>query len=179
MPEQCLWLALTVSVALARTFLALGFLDVRLKWPNDILLNGMKMAGMLIEMAAEPDAVDFMVIGLGLNVNTGSFPPALRGKATSLLLQAGRTFSRIDILASCLESIERAYGSFKKGDTLGYFDQWKQLTDIIGREVSVRLVDRTCSGVVKDLDMEGSLVLKDREGALHRVFSGDLTRLLG
>lgn len=102
-------LTLMAAVAAADAVQKRTGLTVRIKWPNDILVNGRKLAGILTEIGTEMDSLDFAVIGLGLNVNIprGSFPPGLRTPATSVLIEKGEPFPRIFLLRAWLEELEK------------------------------------------------------------------------
>lgn len=165
------------AVAAAETLLHLTTLDVKIKWPNDILANGKKVAGILTEISTEQGVVDYAVVGLGMNVNTPGFPDDIRMRATSVLIETGERFSRPEILREYLTR-EEAY--FRRLRTSGFgpiLERWKELADTIGRQIRVEMMDKTYIGCVDNIDPEGILILKDREGVSHRILSGDVTFL--
>jgi BirA family transcriptional regulator, biotin operon repressor / biotin---[acetyl-CoA-carboxylase] ligase len=165
------------AVAAAETLLHLTRLDVKIKWPNDILANGKKVAGILTEISTEKGVVDYAVVGLGMNVNTPGFPDDIRMRATSVLIETGERFSRPEILREYLTR-EEAY--FRRLRTSGFgpiLERWKELADTIGRQIRVEMMDKTYVGCVENIDPEGILILKDRKGASHRILSGDVTFL--
>lgn len=165
------------AVSAAEVLLPLKGLNVRIKWPNDILVNGKKAAGILTEISTERGSVDYAVVGLGMNVNTPAFPEDISEKATSLLIERGERFSRIDLLR---EYLRRQEASYRRLGTFGFeliLDRWKELADCIGREIRVEMMDKTYVGWVEDIDPEGILILKDREGVSHRIVSGDVVLL--
>jgi len=168
---------LLASLAVAETLLSLGLQGVKIKWPNDVLLNGRKAAGILTEAGTEIEAVDYVVIGLGLNVNTRKFPRELNRTATSLCLETGRSFERSGILAAVLRRLEGYYDSLGRGGAGPLIEKWKTLTDILGRRVSVDVMGRRLSGVVQDLDRDGALVVRARNGEIHKVLSGDIHQI--
>ena len=86
------------AVVLAETLITLTKIKLRIKWPNDILVKGKKLAGILTEISTEMDAVNYIVVGLGLNVNTPKFPAEIRGIATSILIETGEFFSRVILI---------------------------------------------------------------------------------
>lgn len=179
-PNEAPKLTLMASVAAAETVLSLAPMDVAIKWPNDILIKGRKAAGILTEMNAEMDRIHYVVIGLGLNVNTPaeSFPPDIRDKATSILIETGRVFPRALVLRRYLELLEEQYEGFKTHGFDPVMKRWKELTDIIGKRISVDVLDTTFTGYVQDLSDDGFLILRDEErGTLRRIISGDVSLL--
>lgn len=169
-PKMTFMTAVAVADALSRS----TSLKVNVKWPNDILVNGKKVAGILTESSMEMDAIEYMVIGLGLNVNTAVFPGSLKEKATSVLLETGRPFSRAGLVREYLQDFERYYEQFKSSGPVPIIKRWRALTDMIGRRVSVDVIDRTYTGIVQEIDDDGVLILKDRRGRSYRIFSGDV-----
>ncbi|MBN1102722.1 MAG: biotin--[acetyl-CoA-carboxylase] ligase [Deltaproteobacteria bacterium] len=165
---------LLASLAIAETLLSLGFRGVKIKWPNDVLLNGRKVAGVLAEAGTQIEAVDYVVIGLGLNVNTRVFPRDLKRTATSLFLETGRIFERSRLLALVLRFMEGFYDSLGRGGVGPLIEKWKGLTDILGRHVSLEVMGRNLSGVVEDLGRDGALIIRSRNGGTHKVLSGDI-----
>ncbi|MBP1721291.1 MAG: biotin--acetyl-CoA-carboxylase ligase, partial [Deltaproteobacteria bacterium] len=151
----------------------------RVKWPNDILVSGRKIAGILTEISTEPDAIDYVVVGLGINVNVPArqFPKEIRERATSILVETGKTHSRTAILRSFLEHFEGTYALFREGRFPLILDRWKAYAGATGRYVRVEQVGRVLSGEIQDVDEDGFLLLRDEKGHLHRIVSGDVTYL--
>ena len=172
-------LTLLTAVAAADALESQTGLPIRIKWPNDILVRGRKLAGILTEIGTEMDAVDFAVIGLGLNVNIplASFPPDLRSPATSVLIEKGQPFPRVRLLQAWLEALETYYSIFRQGDFKVILSRWKILTDIVGSRIAVELPGRRYAGEVQEVDENGVLILKEPDGTLQRIFSGDITLL--
>ena len=108
-PMELPQITLTTAVAVVRAVRRVAGLAPGIKWPNDLLLNGKKLGGILTEMETESDRIRHVVVGLGLNVNNPGFPPELAATATSLALEAGRTFSRVNLLQAWLEEFEALY----------------------------------------------------------------------
>jgi len=167
------------SVAAAETLLSLTPASVNIKWPNDILIGGRKVAGILTEISADMDRIHYVIVGLGVNVNipAESFPPEIRDSATSIFMETGRGYSRIRILQSYLESFEAHYETFNTEGFEPVMNRWRQLTDVMGKRITVDLINRTYTGVVLDVDDDGFLILQDNKGALMKIVSGDVTLL--
>ncbi len=176
-PTEAPRLTLMTSVAVAEAIEDMTDLNCRIKWPNDVLIGGKKVAGILTEIHSEMDAVNFVVLGIGINVNTplDSFPDELKAKASSLLIETGRIVSRVELLRACLERIEARYEEFNKGRFDDVMDCWRERSDIIGREIEVDMINRRFRGVAVEFDADGVLILKDGEGNTQRIFSGDVT----
>lgn len=151
----------------------------RVKWPNDILAGGGKIAGILTEISTEPDTVDYIVVGIGLNVNIAArrFPKEIRYRATSLLLETGKTHSITAILRSLLETFERTYALFLEGKFPLVLERWRDYAGIMGLFGRVDQVGRVLAGEIQDVDDEGALLIRDEQGQLHRIVSGDVTYL--
>jgi len=156
------------SLTLARTIIDLFGIDVRLKWPNDLLVDERKICGMLSELEAEADRVVFINVGLGLNVNND--PSGLEPAATSLKAILGRNISKKEILALFLNAFEQ------RMQTGGYdhvIEDWKTYTVTLNREVRVVTTREVLTGRAVDVDDNGALVLQQPDGSLQKILYGD------
>jgi BirA family biotin operon repressor/biotin-[acetyl-CoA-carboxylase] ligase len=170
-------LTLLVGGVAAEVLQAAGA-PVRLKWPNDVLLptpaGPRKVAGILTEMASERERVRHVVVGVGLNVNTRAFPAELADRATSLMLAAGRPFDRGTLLAGLLDALEPAYEQFVAEGPAQAIERWRRHADL-GRRCRIERDGAVIEGITLDVDGEGTLRVRDDEGRIHRVLSGELT----
>ncbi|MDA8124360.1 MAG: biotin--[acetyl-CoA-carboxylase] ligase [Deltaproteobacteria bacterium] len=175
-PSEASRLVLLTAVAVAEALRETTGLAATIKWPNDILVGGRKMAGILTELAMEMDAVNYMVIGLGLNVNIdeAAFPAEFRSAATSVLLETGVPFSRVLLLRRFLEAFENRYLLFRESGFAPILARWKTLTDMTGRQVTVQTVGGSYRGKVAGFDGDGFLILRDEKGGKLRLVSGDV-----
>lgn len=164
--EQLPLVNLAASIALSQALFGLG-VDSTLKWPNDVLINGRKVAGILSEVLDAVGPEQAVVLGVGLNVNVEEFPEELRGTATSLSLEAGASFDLIETLIQFLIRFEILLESFPDGMAEVYID----LCETIGRRVRVQSGNSVVEGKAVRIDAAGHLVL---EGG-HTVTAGDLT----
>ncbi|HYA15181.1 MAG TPA: biotin--[acetyl-CoA-carboxylase] ligase [Syntrophales bacterium] len=177
-PNEAPKLTLMASVAVAETLLSMTSLkNINIKWPNDILINGRKIAGILTEISMEMDRIDYIVVGVGINVNTPykSLPLDIQDIATSVLMETGKPFPRIALLRAYLEWLEIYYDTFKTRGFEPIMNRWKSLADIVGHRVSVDMIDRVRVGEVIDIDKDGFLILKEDAGSIERIISGDVT----
>lgn len=178
-PAQAPQITLMTAVALAQTLSQTAGLDAKIKWPNDILINGKKIAGILTEISTDMDVVDYVVVGLGINVNTpeNEMPVDIREIATSALIQKGRPLPRVALLCALLKIFEQCYEQLNTEGFPPIMVKWRQMSDIIGQPVYVDVLDKRYTGIVAAVDDDGVLILEDAHGRRHRIFSGDVTRL--
>lgn len=173
-PREAPRITMLTAVVVAKALLSLTQLKVTIKWPNDILVNGKKLAGILTEIRGETDTIDYIVVGLGLNVNTPRFPDDIRDKATSIFIETGSPFPRARIIREYLYWYEKYYGLFNANGFGPILRLWKRLSRIIGHQIIVDMTDAKYSGEVEDIDENGVLILKDHNGETHRIISGDV-----
>lgn len=167
--------ALAVRSAIAE---ATG-LSLSLKWPNDIMISGKKVAGILLDISAEAEAVNFMVVGIGINVNfeARTISPNLESqqRVTSLSDELGRDVSRLELLALILNRLESYLESFERGGPDEMIREWKSHSDMLGKRVSVLHNNRvTYEGIARDVGVDGSLIIASDSGKRIMVTSGDL-----
>lgn len=145
-----------------------------IKWPNDVLIKGKKVCGILIENQLRGGTVEFSVIGIGLNVNMDvSVYAEIADIATSLSVELGREVSRIEVLQALLAEMERLYLLVKDGQSLHHL--WRKRLITLGQEVQVAGGETLDVGVAEDVDPDGSLLLRHPDGSLLRIVAGDVT----
>jgi BirA family transcriptional regulator, biotin operon repressor / biotin---[acetyl-CoA-carboxylase] ligase len=172
-PSDALLFSLAAGLAARAAVSEVSQLAVDLKWPNDLLLNGKKFCGLLTEMNAEATRVRHLVVGVGINVNQTKFPAELKDVATSLKLESGTEWSRVELCAALLKSLDREYralvddGLSARGSVLKRFEE--NSSSVRGRKV--RVEDDGLEGVTEGLDARGFLQLRTAEG-LRTVLSG-------
>jgi BirA family biotin operon repressor/biotin-[acetyl-CoA-carboxylase] ligase len=177
-PSQSIQIPLVVGVALAEAIKVVTPLKPRIKWPNDIMVGRKKVGGILTEMIAEIDRIDYVVLGIGLNVNTpqASFPKQIEGIATSLAKELGEPVSRVKILQSFLESFEGLYKDFTTSGFQTIREKWKAMSNTIGAWVELSDMDGDkMRGRVLDMDTEGALLLQKEDHSIERILAGDVT----
>lgn len=164
------------AVAAARALREVTGLKIDVKWPNDLLVNGRKIAGLLNEMSAESDAVHHVVLGLGLNVNMTSdqFPTDLRYPATSVWLEKGTLTARLDVAVALLEHFDRLYEEFRQSGMEPIRRAWQELFVLMEKPVRVETGQASLVGVVAGIDEEGALLLRLPDGKIEKVLAGDV-----
>lgn len=180
-PSQVHQLVLLAATAVAEALHGATGLRVGVKWPNDLMIGGRKLGGLLAEAATQMDAVEYAVLGLGLNVNLPRerFPEELRPAATSLLAETGRVVSRTALLRRILESLEASYQALRRDGLSPLRARWESLMGLEGAQVSIRTTAGSYTGQVAGVDADGFLLLRDERGAERRFCSGDVTLLKG
>jgi BirA family biotin operon repressor/biotin-[acetyl-CoA-carboxylase] ligase len=168
-------ITLTTAVAVVRALRRVAGVSPGIKWPNDLLLHGKKLAGILTEMETESDCIRHVVVGLGLNVNNREFPPELAAGATSLTLATGGWFSRVKLLQAWLEEFDALYDRFLNQGFPEILAEWKVCAVTLGQEVTVRQGPREISGQALDVAPDGALLLRTARGEIIRVTSGEIT----
>jgi len=176
-PAAAASLALVAGVALARAVEREAGLEAGLKWPNDLLIGGRKAAGILAEMSSDPDGVRYVVIGVGLNVNArrSAFPPDLRARATSLRIEAGRSFRRAPLLAAFLDAFAACYGVFLSEGFAALLPEWRRRDVLAGQRVTLRVGEALREGIAEGVDGNGYLLFRPaRSARAERVASGEI-----
>ena len=169
-------LTLMAGVAVAMAVNKISPIPVSLKWPNDILLNGRKLGGILCELVSGQDGWG-VVIGIGVNVNhqRDQFPEDLRDLATSLLLENGHATDRTLMAISILERLDEGYQDYLQGGTEPLTKNWTQLTDMFGKPVCLTLGKQSISGTALGLDEQGRLIVCMENGQKRAFSSGEVT----
>lgn len=167
------------AVAVAEAIEASGSFKPQLKWPNDVLLNGKKVAGLLNELNAETEQLHFLILGIGVNLNmtNDQFPSNLRAPATSLLIEGSREVSRLVFVRTLLEHIDRLYRLYLAEGFSPILQAWEKRCRMIGRKVEVDFQHSRLVGTVKGLDEAGALMLSLANGAEERILAGDVKLL--
>src|SRR5258707_2308823 len=177
-PVQAPLLTMLAGLSAHTAVLAQTGLSAELKWPNDLLLNGKKLGGILTEMHAEPNAVRFVIVGIGINVSQEKFPGELAATATSLRKETGRLHSRLEILVKLLSQFETDYNRFLR-EGAGYVVQRFELVSSFanGKRVKVDTGRETFVGTTEGLSTEGVLMGKKEDGGSVTGIAGDGTEV--
>lgn len=177
MPAEAInLLPLSVSVAVAQAVEQVTGVRLECKWPNDLLANKKKVAGILLEGSFSGSSVEWIVIGIGINVNQTIFPGDLAQKATSLKLATNSDIDRTVLFRSILESLERYYRTGTDSGFQSILPDWIARSTMIDKNISLMENGKVVTGVVKGLSRDGGLILRT-EGTERTLFAGDVTVL--
>src|SRR6185369_11473958 len=176
-PYEAPQLTFLSAVAVARAIEHVTGLKPEIKWPNDVLIAGKKVAGLLNEMSAETDGINFVILGLGVNLNMSSeqFPTDLRSPATSLLIETGHPVGRVCFAAQMLRELDMLYAGFLANGFLQVREEWQQRCNAHGREVVVSNGGAAVvRGMFGGIDGDGALLVRQPDGSVERILSGDV-----
>jgi len=177
-PAQAPLLTMLAGIAAHSAITAQTGAEPELKWPNDLLLNGRKIGGILTEMHAEPSQVRFVIIGCGINVNQENFPADISSVATSLRRETGRSHSRLELLVRLLAEFETDYNRFLREGPAVVIERFQKVSTFAsGRRVRVDNGVHSYAGVTAGLSPEGLLLVKKYDGQTQAVIAGDVTEV--
>lgn len=167
-------LGMAASLAIMQAIKVITGLESSIKWPNDVLLNGKKVSGILVEGEVTGDRVDFAIVGIGINVNLDvSTLPEIAAIATSLSQETARVVSRLAVWRSLLQEFEELYLSLRWGQSLR--EEWQAHLETLGRWVQVMGKATLEEGLAEDVDEQGRLLLRKADGTLLVLSEGDVS----
>ena len=167
-------LIMLASLAVVHSIEAVTGLRSQVKWPNDVLINGRKVCGILIESSVRGNIVDYAIIGIGVNVNLRlSGFPEIQSTATSLSAELGRDAPRLRIIRQLLVEVERLYLALQAGGSI--YEEWQDNLVTLGRRVQVKSGKTIYEGVAESVTKDGSLLLRHSNGNLSKIVAGDAT----
>ncbi len=173
-PEAVNLLPLYVAVAVAQAIERATALKVECKWPNDLLIGKRKVAGILIEGSIQQGILEYVVVGLGINVNQTKFPSDLMQKATSLKLETGQEIDRVQLFRHILSSFESSYTNSLRNGFESTIPTWLTRSTMLNKPIVVSQQGNIINGVVKGLSKDGGIVLQTN-GSEKTLFAGDVT----
>lgn len=181
LPDQIGIPSLMGAVSIATAIRELAKLPAMIRWPNDVLVCGRKISGVLTELDYDRNQQPFFVVGFGVNINIASaeFPLSLRSSATSMQIECGRDISRVAVLQTILYHLEDNYSRLKCGRTPTIIDSAIDLSATIGKSIQLETPDGSFSGIAERIDAEGRLVLRQKSGQLRVFSSGDVVHAGG
>jgi BirA family biotin operon repressor/biotin-[acetyl-CoA-carboxylase] ligase len=175
-PVQAPLLTMMAGLSAHAAVQSVAGLSVDLKWPNDLLIQGKKVGGILTEMHAEPAQVRFVIVGIGINVNQEKFPAELAASSTSLRLETGKTQSRLEVLVQFLRQFENDYKELLSAGAAGVVKRFEAVSSYAhGKRVRVTNGNDTFTGVTDGLEDEGLLRVKRDDGRVSTVIAGEVT----
>jgi BirA family biotin operon repressor/biotin-[acetyl-CoA-carboxylase] ligase len=171
-------ITLLAGVAVANTIRSYE-LPAKIKWPNDVLINGKKVCGILTEIGAEMDSIQYVVVGMGIdaNVDTETFPEDFRDSSTSLKNELGHDIDRVEFVQRLLSELESLYLKFQKGGFSSIMEEWRNLSATIGEWVKITTQTRAIYGEAVGVDSEGALILETGEGKFEKIVAGNCEHL--
>lgn len=177
LPEDATQLTFIMASTVAETISQMFGLKTEIKWPNDVLVEGRKICGILSETNTKKRDVEYVIVGVGINANVDleSFGCNLRDNATSLKFELGHKIKRKVFLRRLLESFDLRYQRLQRGQWRSLLQEWKKLASFLGKQVEVTSFDEISVGVAYDVDENGALKLKLENGATKKIMVGDVT----
>lgn len=173
-------MTLIAGIAVAKVIRKLG-LDAKLKWPNDVLIHGKKVAGILTSMSTKDGKIDYVIVGIGINANIdiSTFPKEVQKNVTSLKEELKKEVSMEKIIEDILYEIEMNYEifKFKKGNFTYFLNEWRRLSNTIGKRVKIKLRTEIIEGEAVGINSDGVLILKLEDGSLKNIIAGESIHL--
>lgn len=169
-------LTLLSAVAITRGLSKVVDVPIRIKWPNDLLINGKKVAGILTELHAETDRINHLVISVGINVNQEEdvFPEELRPIATSLRVESGSLIPRSQLIIDIVHAWEELYHLYLDHGFSPIKTLWESYTITLGKMIIARTLQGQIEGYAQEITDEGVLLIKDSQGTVHKIYSADI-----
>lgn len=169
-------LTLLIAVAASRAIEKVTGLEAAIKWPNDLLIKGKKVAGILTELQAEADSIHSVIVGIGMNVNQEKkhFSEEISEIATSLAIEGGKNYKRAEIAGAVLQEIENLYRSYLDKGFAVIKLLWEARAYSLGKRITARSVTGSITGYAKGITDEGVLLLEDDNGEIHSIYSADI-----
>ena len=177
LPQDAPQMTLLSAVAVVRAIRETCHVDAQIKWPNDVLLSGRKLVGILTEMSAEFGHINYLVVGIGINVCVPKemVPEDLRESAVSIEDVTGSHVDRAALLGKVLDYMEEYYNVACEKGFAPIFEQWRQYSATLGKQVKVISPDKTYVGTAVDIDNTGALQVRKEDGTLETVLAGDVS----
>lgn len=176
-PQECPRLTLVTAVAIVQAMEEVTNIDAKIKWPNDIFVNGKKLVGILTEMKISQNELQHIILGIGINVNTPleSFDSQISHIATSLFIETGESVDKINLMKVIFEKLNILYTQFLEHGFEVIKPLWEQNALMIGKLVTIDTNDQSITGVVIGISDEGILQIKDSENYIHDIYSADIS----
>ena len=178
-PAQAPQITLTAAVALAETVASFIAQPATIKWPNDILVGGKKLAGILSEASCDAERLHYVILGIGANLNYAIdlMPEEIRERATSIAHITGNAVSRESFLRRLIQDLDRCYGELEDSGFAALARRWQAHFNLRDRRVRVELLDQVVEGWARGIDGDGALLVEDDKGRQQRVIAGDVIPL--
>lgn len=175
-PEQAQLITLAASVAVVEAISETAGIICGIKWPNDIILNSCKLGGILTELSAELGHINYVVVGIGININhnTGTFDDEIKKTAISLKQDANRDFSRVEILSSLMTGFESIYNLLIAGNTNEIISRWNRSSVTLGKEIRITAKNVEYIGIAESITANGRLIVRCNDGETREISAGEI-----
>lgn len=175
-PDKAPMLTLVMAYSVAQVIEEFEFAEVQIKWPNDLVLSGKKICGILTEMQLKGSEIDYVVVGVGINVNTRKFPVELEDKATSLFLESGSKFERETIVENIVDNFEHAYRQFCNAQDLSFLQEvYNSMLVNAGKEVRVLEPGNEYTAYAQGINSKGELMVRMLNGEEKAIYAGEVS----
>ena len=175
-PEKASMMTLVAGMAAAKSVKEVTGLDAKIKWPNDVIINGKKISGTLTEMSMEMGAIHYIVIGTGINANVTEFPEEIRDVATSLILEKGEKVDRAALICAHMEAFEDFYDHFMQYEDMTLLrEDYQEL--LANRDQQVRVLEpgNEYTGIARGIDKFGQLLVEKEDSSIVKVYAGEVS----
>jgi BirA family biotin operon repressor/biotin-[acetyl-CoA-carboxylase] ligase len=178
-PAHAPQITLMAAVALADAIAAFIPIPPSIKWPNDILVDGKKLAGILTESSCTAQCIEFVILGIGVNLNFPylAMPPEIRARASSLLELRGSAVDRESFIGRLIQDLDRCYGMLVESGFAAIAARWESYFILSNRRVRVEMPDQVLVGRAKGIDRDGALIVESDDGIAQRILAGDVIPL--
>ena len=175
-PERASMLTLVIGLSVVQAIRNVLKVEVGIKWPNDVVLNKKKLVGILTEMNAQMDYIEYLVLGVGINANTKEFPPEIQDKATSLQIELGYPVNRAELVAETMKCFENYYEIFEKTQDLsGLMEAYQEVLVNYNQPVRVLEPGNEYSGIARGINELGELLVERENGVVETVYAGEVS----
>ncbi len=175
-PSRASMLTLVAALGVSEGISRVTGIMPGIKWPNDLVLSGKKICGILTEMTTELDSIQYVVIGMGINVNTDEFPTEIRDRASSLYLESGRTWKRGSLIGAMAHAMGEYYEEFLKVKDLSLLkEEYEKGLVNLNRRVTVLAREGAWDGICRGIDSQGELLVERENGDVRQVLSGEVS----
>src|SRR5215510_12981141 len=176
LPVDAPQLTLMAAVALADTVASFISIPPTIKWPNDILVEGKKLAGVLTESSCDTERIEFVILGIGVNLNysIASMPEMIRQRATSLLSLTKKSIEREVFLQTLIQDLDRCYGELEEMGFDSLAPRWEAFFGLRDKRVRIEMIDKIIIGTAKGIDRDGALIVANDRGERQRIVAGDV-----
>jgi len=177
-PSYISRITLMTAVAVVKSIKICTQIEPQIKWPNDILISEKKVCGILTEMSAELDMINWVVVGIGINANIEhqDFPEDIQENTISLKEVSGKEVLRVMLIQTFLQEFEKYYDKFKRKEFLSILEEWKLNSHTLGKKIRVDMGEKIITGEAVNINEEGALILKKEDGKLINIISGTICK---